>query len=272
MAHSGRSVSARRGSNGTTFAREQRGRPGEIPGRGFRLTPDTQPSRHRSTRSTKVIALSAWLAFAVELGACATRTIDSTAPDARTADAGSGDAFPSSDSDPADAWDADTQDSDTPLRDSPLEATSDDATGTDADGAPPECAPGQTRECYNLIIPCGPRLETCRLDGTWGGCPCVVCDGPLGVGACAWTEEMADSELVSENGFVAVQRIVEGGGEVYIDEGPDTCTTSAGWYREVSDDGGTKTLTVSLCPALCDEHQTGGVQFVLRLGCMSMDP
>jgi hypothetical protein len=80
---------------------------------------------------------------------------------------------------------------------------------------------------------------------------------------------MADSNLVPENGGgLLVERIDEDGGRYPIQQiYGSSCPTDGGWQSEVSGDGGTRTLTVSLCPASCDEHQASGVGFVLGIKC-----
>jgi hypothetical protein len=218
-----------------------------------------------TTKAATGIAVFGWLALTFGLGGCAGRTADSAGPVARPRDADAG-AF--------DALAEDAQSADTAFADSPVEdalegeAMTEDATGGDGDAAAAECTPGESRVCYNLIVPCA-TLETCRFASTWGVCPCFECEGQLLAGACSWSEEMADSNLVSERGGrLAVNRIDEDGGRARIAEvAAGSCTTDGGWYREVSGDGGTTTLTVALCPASCDERQAGSVQFVLEVGC-----
>jgi hypothetical protein len=222
-------------------------------------------------------ALFGWLALAVGLGGCSGKTVDSARPDARTADApadaGPADALPAPevDANPADALEADAQDADMPPGDSPVDAVSEDATDADGDAAPPECTPGETLPCYNFIVACEWGFRVCGNDGRWRECPCVRCDFQLGAGTCSWIEEMADSSSVPRySGSLGVYRIGEDGGWRIIEEDyGGTCTTNGTWYSEVSGDGGTRTLTVSLCPALCDEHQGSGVQFVLTTYCVS---
>jgi hypothetical protein len=230
----------------------------------------------RRTRGMRRTAPFGWLAFAVGLTACAGRTADSAAPDARTpdapVDAGPADALPAPevDANAADALEAHAPDADTEPADSPVEATSGDATDADGDAAPPECTPGETLPCYNFIVACEWGSRVCGNDGRWRECPCVQCDFQLGAGTCSWIEEMADSSSVPRySGSLGVYRIGEDGGRSLIQQVyGSSCPTDGGWQSEVSGDGGTRMLTVSLCPASCDEHQANGVQFVLTTYCV----
>jgi hypothetical protein len=122
--------------------------------------------------------------------------------------------------------------------------------------------------CHSPRTGCPSHLE-CFQGSTY--CLCFDCEIPLPPGDCSWHLEGEDliPQAADAGLFTLIKRIGTEGGlpmsELSLQPSLDACGSSAGWYYRFSDP---THLEIALCPASCDEQQTGAFRFVVyRSGC-----
>ena len=144
-----------------------------------------------------------------------------------------------------------------------------DASVQDAgnDASVPTCTPGEQRPCSPSWFGCPGATVYCS-NGAWPAqCACNVCAPLLDAGSCSWTMEPGTQEVTIGNSSInTVIRIDPDAGQSKVPMAVDAtaCQTGAGYYAVTENAVAvgyiagafyTQSLTFTLCPASCAEHQ-----------------